>query len=462
MDYTEETRAEDERPGRGASPRGRILARASLSTLFLLSSFPLGLLWFVVLSVLLLTGLALTIVWIGLPILAFAVLACVLGTGVERWRLAALLGTSLPYPYRPLPRGSVLARVRSRAADPALWGGLLYLLLLLPIGLVEIVVVLLLALSAVLVSYPLWFWTLPDGVGVSWTTLFVADTLPEALLVALVGLVLASAAAVFGARACQAHASLGRRLLGPRRREALDERVEVLTEGRSKAVEAAIAERRRIERDLHDGAQQRLVSLAMALGMARQKLERGPAGGANVDPETERATELVGEAHEEAKRALAEIRDLIRGIHPAVLTDRGLDAAISALAGRSSVPTSVGVDLDERPPEAVEITAYFMIAESLANVAKHSGASEASVSVRREAGAVGGERPEELLVVEVEDDGIGGADPAGAGLKGLADRAVVLDGRLTVRSPAGGPTRVRAELPWGVPGAGPRGGRDGG
>lgn len=451
MDYTEETRAADESSGRGASPRGRPLARVLLSTLFLLSSFPLGLLWFVVLAVLLLAGLALTIVWVGLPILALAVLVCVLGTGVERWRLAALLGTRLPSPYRTLPRGSVLARVRVRATDPALWRGLLYLLLLLPIGLVEVVVVLLLAFSAVLIAYPLWFGTLPEGRGLTWTGVFTADTAPEALLVTLVGLVLASAAAVFGARACQAHASLGRRLLGPRRREALDERVEVLTEGRSKAVEAAIVERRRIERDLHDGAQQRLVSLAMALGMARQKLEGGPGGGANADPEVERATELVGEAHEEAKRALAEIRDLIRGIHPAVLTDRGLDAAVSALAHRSPVPTSVDVALDERPPEATEITAYFVIAEALANVAKHSGASGARVSVSRERGLLGGngEPPRDLLVAEVEDDGVGGADPAGTGLRGLADRAVVLDGRLTVESPAGGPTRVRAELPWG-------------
>jgi len=222
-------------------------------------------------------------------------------------------------------------------------------------------------------------------------------------------------------------------------------------------VEAAIAERRRIERDLHDGAQQRLVSLAMALGMARQKLEKDSPGGVAKGPETARAADLVGEAREEAKLALAEIRDLIQGIHPAVLTDRGLDAAISALAGRSPVPTSVEVELDERPPEAVEITAYFVIAEALANVAKHSGASQARISVRRQRDTGDAELSgdpledllEDLLVVEVEDDGGGGADPAGAGLAGLADRVIVLDGCLTVESPSGGPTRVRAEMPWG-------------
>jgi len=421
----------------------------------LLSSFPLGLFWFVVLVVLLSTGISLTIVWVGLPILALAALACALGADIERWRLSALLGARLPSPYRPLPRGSILVRARARVADPALWRGLLYLILLLPIGLVELVVFFVLAFSALLASYPLWFWTFPEGRGVGWTGVLVANTLPEALLVTLVGLVAMAAAAAFVPQVSRAHAALGWRLLGPSRREALDERVEALTEGRSKAVEAAIAERRRIERDLHDGAQQRLVSLAMALGMARQKLENGPGGTTAGNPE---ATELVREAHEEAKRALAEIRDLIRGIHPAVLTDRGLDAAISALAGRSPVPTSVRVDLDERPPEAVEITAYFVIAEALANVAKHSGASEASVWVRREGGAREGEPPEDLLVVEVADDGGGGADPAGTGLAGLADRAVILDGRFTVNSPPGGPTTVRAELPWG----GPRGGQDDG
>jgi signal transduction histidine kinase len=453
MNHAEEITTTDEGRVRRGSPLVQLLVRALLSALFLLSSFPLGLLWSVVLVALLLIGLPLTIIWVGLPILALAMLVCVVGANTERWRLAALLGTSLASPYRPLPDGPVLARLRSRATDPALWRGLLYLLLLFPVGLVELVVVLVLAISAVLATYPLWYWALPEGQGVMWTDFFVADTLPEALLVMVVSLVLAIATLAFVLPAAQAHAALGRFLLGSHRRERLDERVEVLTEGRSKAVEAAIVERRRIERDLHDGAQQRLVSLAMALGMARQKLEKG-SGRGNVDPEAAQATELVGEAHEEAKRALSEIRNLIRGIHPAVLTDRGLDAAISALAGRSSVPTSVRVDLDERPTEAVEITAYFVIAEALANVAKHSGASEASVLVRRENDAGSGGHGEDFLVVEVKDDGRGGADPSGTGLTGLANRILVLDGRLMVESPAGGPTRVRAELPWGNQGGG--------
>src|SRR3712207_4723281 len=158
------------------------------------------------------------------------------------------------------------------------------------------------------------------------------------------------------------------------------------------------------------------------------------------------ARELVEEAHGEAKRVLADIRDLVRGIHPAVLSDRGLDAAISALADRCSVPVEVDVQLDGRPPEAVETTAYFVVAEALANVAKHSGASEARVTVRQEP------KPHDRLVIKVTDDGRGGADPGtGTGLSGLRDRLSALDGRLFVESPAGGPTRVRAELPLGLP-----------
>jgi signal transduction histidine kinase len=210
--------------------------------------------------------------------------------------------------------------------------------------------------------------------------------------------------------------------------------VEELTESRSRVLAATLAERRRIERDLHDGAQQRLVSLAMELGMAKEKMAIDPAA----------ARKLVEEAHGEAKRALADIRDLVRGIHPAVLSDRGLDAAISALADRCPVPVDVDVELDGRLPEVVETTAYFVVAEALANVAKHSGASEARVVVRRV--------PEDRLVVEVVDDGKGGADPeAGTGLAGLADRLAALDGRLFVESPAGGPTRVGAELALGAP-----------
>jgi signal transduction histidine kinase len=432
MSYTEET-AGELFAGRLA-PQKRLFARFASATLFLLSSLPLGIFWFVVLTGLLSAGIALTIVWVGLPILALAMLACTLGAVIERWRLAALLGTRLPSPYRTLPRGSVLARVRVRATDLAFWRALLYLFLLFPVGLAEFFVVLALALSAALATYPLWFWTLPDGQGIQ-SPGFAADTLPEALLVMLVGLVIGTAAAASVLGAARAHAALGRALLGPSGRERLEERVEVLSESRSRAMDTEIAERRRIERDLHDGAQQRLVSLAMDLGMAKEKIDK--------DPEAARG--LVEEAHGEAKLALSEIRDLVRGIHPAILSDRGLDPALSALSGRSPIPVAVDVRLEDRLPEAVETTAYFVVTEALSNAAKHSGASEAGVAVWRE------RAPEDSLVVEVTDDGAGGASlVAGGGLSGLGDRLSALDGRLLVRSPEGGPTIVRAEIPLGA------------
>jgi signal transduction histidine kinase len=309
-------------------------------------------------------------------------------------------------------------------------------LLLLPlVGAVEFaIVVAAFALPVVTLALPAWlFVAFPEGVPLGQGLRI--DTPLEALIAGAVVLpvsMLAAYLVVIGASG--AHAALGRALLGPSRHTRLAERVEELTESRSRMLAAALAERRRIERDLHDGAQQRLVSLAMGLGMAREKMA--------TDPDA--ARKLIGEAHGEAKRALADIRDLVQGIHPAVLSDRGLDAAISALADRCPVPVEVNVELAGRPPEAVETTAYFVVAEALANVAKHSGASEAHVAVWRE--------PEDWLVVEVTDDGKGGADPeSGTGLTGLADRLAALDGRLFVGSPVGGPTHVRAELPLSAP-----------
>jgi signal transduction histidine kinase len=203
-----------------------------------------------------------------------------------------------------------------------------------------------------------------------------------------------------------------------------------LESDRGVAADTAAADLRRIERDLHDGAQARLVALAMDLGLAREKAAEDPGAAAR----------MVDEAHGEVKLALRELRDLARGIHPAVLTDRGLDAALSSVASRCAVPVTVTVDLPERPAPATEGTAYFAVCELLENVSRHAGASRASVDVWRS-----GDR----LLVEVADDGRGGADPtAGGGLAGLSARLGAVDGVLAVRSPAGGPTTVTAELPW--------------
>jgi signal transduction histidine kinase len=197
-------------------------------------------------------------------------------------------------------------------------------------------------------------------------------------------------------------------------------------------VDAAEAERRRIERDLHDGAQQRLVALAMELGRAKAKFA----------DDVDAAKELVDQAHAQAKEALIELRNLVRGVHPPVLTDRGLDAALSGLAALCPIPVDVHVDVPVRPKSSVEAVAYFMVAEALTNVAKHSRASQVKVVVE-------GHGYPGTLTVMITDDGIGGADTASPGLSGLADRVSGVDGRLSVESPAGGPTIIAAELPCG-------------
>ncbi|HRE00026.1 MAG TPA: histidine kinase, partial [Ilumatobacteraceae bacterium] len=218
----------------------------------------------------------------------------------------------------------------------------------------------------------------------------------------------------------------------------LRQRVSQLTVSRDASVEGASTELRRIERDLHDGAQQRLVGLAMDLGLARDRIERGE------DPE--RVAEMVTRAHDEAKLAIGELRQLVRGIHPQVLTDRGLDAALSALAARSPVPVDIDVRLATRPPGAVEAAAYFVVAESLANIAKHSRATRASVRVAEQ------QRPADgrWVTVEIYDDGVGGAsEHPGGGLAGLRDRVEAVEGRLRISSPDGGPTVLAVELPCG-------------
>jgi signal transduction histidine kinase len=214
-----------------------------------------------------------------------------------------------------------------------------------------------------------------------------------------------------------------------RRREAeATERIEVLQTTRAGAVDAQAAELRRIERDLHDGAQARLVALAMDLGLAKDRVE------------DEEARAQVARAHDEAKRAIVELRDLARGIHPAVLTDRGLEAALGSLAGASRLPVELRVDAGGRLDPALEAAAYFTVAEALANTAKHSGATSVRVDVARR---------DDLLTVRVADDGVGGADPAGEGLTGLRRRVEAHDGRLVLDSPPGRGTILTAELPCG-------------
>ncbi|SDL70274.1 Signal transduction histidine kinase [Glycomyces sambucus] len=223
-------------------------------------------------------------------------------------------------------------------------------------------------------------------------------------------------------------------LVGTTRAQQLELRVTDLTVSRDSTVDAADAERRRIERDLHDGAQQRLTSLAMNLGIARATLTDLP----------DDAKRALADAHEESKQVLTDLRDLVRGLHPAVLEDRGLDAALSAVAARSPIPVRLKVDMKRRVARDIEAVAYFVISEALTNTARHSGAAHAAVEVVL---AEDVER-RDLLCLRIVDDGRGGADPeSGTGLRGLADRVRSVDGTFTLTSPLGGPTTIEAELP---------------
>jgi signal transduction histidine kinase len=242
------------------------------------------------------------------------------------------------------------------------------------------------------------------------------------------GIILLSAAPSLTRAVTALDVRTARALLGPGRTEELEHQVRRLAQTRAGVVDAADAERRRLERDLHDGTQQRLVSLAMNLGMAREQATTA-----------EQAKGAIAEAHEEAKAALTELRNLIRGLHPAVLEDRGLDAALSGVAARTPVPVRLTVDLPLRPPPVIEAVAYFVVSEALTNVAKHAQATQAAVFVQR-----AGDR----LHVIITDDGVGGADPArGTGLAGLAKRASSVDGTFEIASPPGGPTLITVDLP---------------
>jgi signal transduction histidine kinase len=398
-----------------------------LAFLFMLLSFVLGVFWFVVLVTLISVGSGLVITLVGLPILAATLLLWIQGARLERLRVRALLGEPIHDPYHAAPEGANWwGKLKTRLVDRHTWLDLLYLFLLFPIGIAEFVIAMTAtAFPLSLVTMPAYYWA---GDSPDFFTMRI-DTLPEAFAVALIGLPLLLATPYILVGVGRGHAWLARHLLGRNREAELSERVGQLTVSRSQALESAVGDLRRIERDLHDGAQQRLVKLSLDLGLAREKLANDP----------EAAAALITEAHEESKRAMAEIRNLARGIHPAVLTDRGLDAAVSALAGRSPAPVTVDIDLPGRLPDSVESNAYFIIAEALTNVARHSAASRASIRVRRDA---------EWLYIDIEDDGQGGADATrGTGLSGMADRAEALDGTLTIDSKPGEGTRIHVELP---------------
>lgn len=401
--------------------------------IFLNLSFIIGLIAFVAVATLGSTGVSLTMTVIlaivGVPMLAVMMLMMPLAGHLERARIQAFTGIQIGNPYRTLPEGKIGDRTIAFLSQGALWRDTLYVCLLFPIGLVQFVI------AIVGASIPLGMIASPVIVAlygpssVDGPPFYTINTIAESIPVALIGAILGIGAAYVFVLMMRAHAVFARWLIGPSDRAELVERVETLSATRSRMVGVSLDDRRNIERDIHDSTQPKLVSLAMNLGMAKEKIETDPA----------LARQLVESAHKEAREVLSEIRNLVRGLHPSILTDRGLEAAIRSLAGYCAVPVNIDVDLTVRPPEAVETTAYYIISEALTNVAKHSQASEAHVMVRMQNGT---------LLIDVEDDGVGGARPSPAsGLSGLQDRAAALDGRLTISSPEGGPTRISARLP---------------
>ncbi len=388
--------------------------------------------------------------------LPFAWLAFVVARGygrLERSRVASLLDVHLGDPHPPLAPGSWWAHLKERVRTPSRWREIAYPLLHLPVaGINFAVVVAVWAGSLTLLLLPLYAGALPrdraemglfevhPGVGAwtagalglvgvvllaPWTTLAVGAALARWLL---------------GPSQATLHAQVARlqadRVAAEVSRSAAEADRAVAEAGRtaaeahrSAAVGSAQSERNRIERDLHDGAQQRLVALAMDLGMARERFDEHP----------EAARALVVEAHEEAKAALAELRDLVRGFQPSILEARGLDAALSPLVARSPVPVRLQIDVAQRPSMACENAAYYVVAEALTNVAKHARATLVTVAIARR-----GDR----LAIDITDDGGGGAEPsAGTGLRGLDERVRALGGWTRIMSPVGGPTTVMAELP---------------
>ncbi len=396
--------------------------------LYLLLALPLGIAEFTFLVTALSFGVGTAITLIGIPVLVGTVYAWRWLANVERSVIGRLTGIQIPRPYRQLPEGAGWSRqIGARLADPATWKDLVFLMLQLPLGIVSFTLAtVILGAAAAWIGAPAYYWAISGGVDLGLVTV---DTLPEALALVPLGVLVAFLGIPALGWLGRVYGLLGSVLLGSDKDPELTARVTDLQDARSRIIAAADAERRRIERDLHDGAQQRLVALALQLRMAETRAAAG-------DPE---AVELIRGASTEANEALRELRDLARGIHPAILTNRGLPAALEDLATRATVPARVIEAPAERLPDPVEAAAYFVVSEALANVGKHAQATSATVAARVDDGR---------LVVEVADDGAGGATQGGgSGLQGLEDRVGALDGSLRLDSPAGEGTRLVASIP---------------
>lgn len=392
--------------------------------LYLLLALPLGVAYFGVLVTGWSVGAGLAVIVVGLGVLAATMVAWRLMAGIERGLARRLLGVTILPPAHMAPGLTPWQRGKSLLRDPVTWKSLVFVVLKLPMGLIAFSSIVGLGFVAAVLALA------PAIVAITPVTLFgwILETPAEAVPVVPLGLAGLLGVLHLANGLAWLAGLVARAMLGPSTVQ-LRERVDDLRYSRARIIEAADAERRRLERDLHDGAQQRLVALTLTLGLAETRLRTDPGA----------AAPLVAQARDEAKLAVQELRELARGLHPAVLSDRGLGPALEALAGRAPVPVSVTGVPEGRLPPPVEAAAYFVVAESLTNVAKYARAGSARVTLE-----VGHER----LRVEIADDGVGGADPfAGSGLRGLRDRVEALDGALAIASPPGAGTTVTAELP---------------
>ena len=414
---------------------------------YLAVAAPIGLAAFVTLAVVSFFGALLAVTLVGIPLLALVVLGAREYGVLPRALARELLGEHVEAPRRRSARKvGFFPWLQASLGDLDGWRAIAFVVVSFPVTVVGAwVVTVATGMALALLTYPAYWYlfdpTQTDEKGVARDSAmqfgeFYIDTWPRALLVSAAGLAAMFVVPWFARGFAMLDGLLVRWLLGPTR---ISERVEDLEATRAHAVDASAATLRRIERDLHDGTQARLVALAMQLDMAKERLTAGDATA--DDPDVARARELLDEAHRNATGAITELRDVTRSIHPPAL-DRGLDEALATLASRSGVPARVETRLSVRPSPAIETIAYYCVAELLTNVAKHSGASGASVTVADRDGA---------LVLRVHDDGRGGATVVpGRGLAGLQDRVRTVDGRLTLASPPGGPTVATVELPLGA------------
>ncbi len=380
---------------------------------YLLLGLPTSMLWIVIFTTVFGMALGLVFVLIGVPLLAVAMTGVRYAGDVERWMIHELLGVAIQ-PARPTnaPKGRWRTLV-NELVEPRNWRAFAF------IALRSITGPLVFAFAVVAVGYPVW------AIVFGW---WVGGEIVFPILVT--GVVAAIVAPLLIGAVAEGHVTIARALLGPSTTQ-LTERADTIQANRDRSVEAAEAERRRIERDLHDGAQARLSTVALDLGRAKRRIDQGG------DPAEIR--QIIDSAHDDAKAAIVELRDLARGIHPPVLTDRGLAGALDELVRQCPIPVHADIWTDPRPAPHIESAAYFAISELLTNATRHSRASHVWVTIR-------GDRHE--VVIDVTDDGVGGVDPSlGSGIRGLEDRIAALDGSFTTRSELGHGTSVLIELP---------------